>query len=1264
MLCLLTGCSATADPTLPPVGGRLFTLLPSSYTGVRFENRLTDTRELNVFTYRNYYNGGGVALGDLTGDGLPEIVLTSNLGGTRLYLNEGKFRFRDVTEQAGLKSKGWTTGVTLADVNGDGRLDIYVCHAGLGDSRLRANELYINQGLNADGVPTFVEQAAAYGVADSGYSTQAVFFDYDRDGDLDLFVINNSPRPVASFPLKNTRNERDPLGGARLYRNDGGHFVDVSAAAGIFGSEIGLGLGVVVSDVNRDGWPDIYVANDFFERDYLYINQGDGTFAERLEQEMPYISLSSMGLDIADVNNDGWPDIYVADMLPDDEHRLKTTSSFESWDRLQTEVRNGFYFQFTRNMLHLNNGNGTFSDIGQMAGVARTDWSWSVLMADLDLDGYKDIYVTTGLAKDVTSQDYIAFLANRETMVEATSGGRVDYRRLIDAMTSTKLPNYAFHNRGDLTFSNESAVWGLDTLSFSSGAAYGDLDGDGALDLVVNNVDQEAFVYRNNARTLTQNRFLQVQLDGTGANRFAIGAKVTLWSGGREFYQEEEPTRGFQSSVDYVLTFGVGQRDTLDSVKVEWPGRQGPVSLLTKVATNQRLTVRQSEAVVPRAPSPQPLTPLFTDVTEAIALPYVHRENEFVDFDREPLIPKLLSTEGPMLAVADVNGDGLDDMFIGGAKGQAGKLLIQQPNGRFASTNEKLFEQDRLSEDLGAVFFDADGDGHPDLYVVSGGSEFSSSRDPALQDRLYLNDGHGRFRKATGSVPPEDVSGSRVVAADYDGDGDVDLFVGGRVVPWHYGADPRSMLLQNDGHGRFTDVTRRLAPELERVGMVTDAVWRDVDGDGRVDLVVVGEWMPITIFHNAGGGKLVRLKTPGLEHSEGWWNRIVAGDFTGKGGGHVDFIVGNLGLNTRLHASEAEPVTMHVKDFDGNGVSDQIVSVYNHGTSYPIALRDELLTALPYLRPRYPRHEDYARQTVTDIFSPADLAGATVKQAHTFATALVRNNGDGSFTLVALPREAQLAPVYGILAQDVDGDGRPDLLLAGNFDGVQPEIGRMSASYGLVLRGDGTGRFTPVPPAQSGFAVPGQARDIQRVRTRRGDLYVVTRNNDRPLVFRSLRAPTSLATGSPGLDDDDAVRAAHAVQRRTSGILHDLDVDDVVRIDRSEAGPRFELHRHVVDQKQGLAARHERAGSANADGNAAAVGSRHEHAGKMVHQQLFERAAGHPLDLFFGQDRSRSRARRSARVGSALGRGVRGEAGDNAADEQTGDSLGIGRAHR
>jgi hypothetical protein len=1124
LACLLAGtggvpaCSGAgggARGAPPAADGRLFTLLPSRYTGVRFENRLTPTRDINVFTYRNYYNGGGVALGDLTGDGLPEIVLTANEGGARLYLNEGHFHFRDVTEQAGLHSRGWTTGVTLADVNGDGRLDIYVCHAGKVEGKLRANELYINQGLNAQGVPTFVERAAAYGIADEGYSTQAAFFDYDRDGLLDLYVVNNSPRAVSSFGPSDTRNVRDSLGGDRLYHHVGDRFEDVSATAGIYGGEIGLGLGVVASDLNRDGWPDLYVSNDFFEHDYLYLNNRNGTFTEALEREMPSTSLASMGLDVADIDNDGWPDVYVNDMLPDDEYRLKTTTFFESWDSHQAGLQRGFGNQFTRNMLHRNNGNGTFSDIGQLAGVARTDWSWSALIADFDLDGRKDVYVTNGIARDVTDQDYLAYLAKDETMRAATRGRRVDFLGLVKVMHSTKLANYAFRNHGNFTFSNERAGWGLDTPSFSNGAAYGDLDGDGALDLVVNNVDAEAFVYRNNARTLLHNRYLQVRLAGDGPNRFGVGAKVTLRArDGKDeqtLYQEETPSRGFQSSVDYVLTFGLGTADTVDTLTVEWP--DGRVSTRRAVVADQRVTVSQSEARRSTSPSPERGPAIVADVTDQVALPYVHRENTFVDFDREPLIPKMVSTEGPTIAVGDVNGDGLDDMFIGGAKEQPGALLIQRADGRFTRSDDAVFRTDSVSEDVGAVFFDADGDGDPDLYVVSGGSEFSDLS-PALQDRLYLNDGRGHFHKATGSLPALYLSGSRVVAADYEGDGDLDLFVGGRVVPWRYGFDPRSVLLQNDGHGRFTDVTDQLAPELARVGMVTDATWTDVDGDGRLDLVVVGEWMPITIFHNAGGGKLVRQATPGLNHSQGWWNRIVAADLTGDG--RVDLLVGNLGLNSRFQASAAQPATMYVKDFNGDGRVEQIVSIFHDSASYPIAMRDELLGAIPALRVRYLRYADYARQTATDIFPAAELSGAVLKQASTFATALARNNGDGSFTLVPLPVQAQLAPVYGILAADVDGDGKPDLLLAGNFDGFQPEIGPMSASYGLFLRGDGAGAFTPVDAAHSGFFVPGQTRDIARVRTRRGVLYVVARNNDRPLVFRASPRGRALAAGGAG----------------------------------------------------------------------------------------------------------------------------------------------------
>jgi enediyne biosynthesis protein E4 len=818
------------------------------------------------------------------------------------------------------------------------------------------------------------------------------------------------------------------------------------------------------------------------------------------------------------VDNDGWPDVYTTDMLPEDEYRLRTTSAFEGWDIYRAKVRLGYHHQLMRNMLQRNNGDGTFSDVGQMAGVARTDWSWSALIADLDLDGRKDIYVTNGLARDATSQDFIAYQANEQNRARqaarGTAGAGTDYLALTRAMPSTPVPNYAFRNEGGLAFTSQAGAWGLDAPSFSNGAAYGDLDGDGAPDLVVNNVNGEAFVYRNNARALRkENHYLQVRLEGEGANRFGVGARVTLRAGGATLMQEQFPTRGFQSSVDPVLTFGLGPHDRVDSLTVEWP--DGRVAVATRLAADRRLTLRHADARAGGPPGPaRPFLPpphgggeLLVAV-DSTAFDVAHRENDFVDFDRERLIPRLLSTEGPAVAVGDVDGDGLDDVFIGGAKDRPGRLMLQRPDGRFAPGDSMVFEPDAASEDVGAAFFDANGDGHADLYVVSGGSDVPE-QSPPLQDRLYLNDGRGHFRKAAGRLPAEHENGSRVVAADYDGDGDVDLFVGGRAVPGRYGVTPRSLLLRNDGRGHFTDVTDGLAPGLARAGLVTDAVWQDVDDDRRPDLVLVGEWMPITVFRNAGGGRLARRDVPGLTGSEGWWNRIVAGDFTGDG--KIDFVVGNLGLNTRLHASAAEPMVMYVKDFNGNGHAEPVVTLADRTGRWPLPLRDDMIRAFPPLKARYMTYTSYARATVDSLFPQDERAGAIVRTANTLATTLVRNDGSGRFTLVPLPREAQLAPVYGILADDVDGDGRTDLLLGGNFDGFKPEIGRAAASYGLVLRGDPSRcraqdtlcvPFTPVRAAESGFFVPGQVRDIRRVRAHAGTLYLAARNDERALLFR------------------------------------------------------------------------------------------------------------------------------------------------------------------
>ncbi len=1091
----LIGCGQAGDQRQT-----LFTSLPPPESGIEFANSLTDTEEFNVFTYRNYFNGGGVGIGDVNGDGLADVYLTANQLPNRLFLNLGRMRFRDVTEQAGVKGIGaWSTGVSLADVNGDGLLDIYICNAGNIEGDDKANELYINQGPGPDGVPRFVERAREFGIADEGYSTHAAFFDYDLDGDLDVYILNNSFRPAGSFGLRNIRHIRDEKGGDKLYRNDDGSFVDVSVEAGIYGSEIGFGLGVTVGDVNADGWLDIYVSNDFFERDYLYVNSGDGTFRESLVDRMRHISLSSMGADMADINNDGFPEIYVTDMLPEDDRRLKTTTIYRSWDVYQAQLRNDYSHQYMRNMLHLNDGGERFAEIGQISGVSTTDWSWGALFADFDLDGFKDIFVSNGIYKDLTNQDFIDFLASDATLQMWIEAKDRSYLKLLAEIPSQPLRNYAFRNLGDLRFENAAAEWGLDTPSFSNGAAYGDLDNDGDLDLVVNNVNMPAFVYRNDADKIAPANYLQFVLNGRGMNRFAVGANVRVYVDGKTLFVEQVPQRGFQSSVDPVLTIGLGSATKVDSAVVRWP--DGAVMVLTGIELNQRIVLNQTAAGPGRrSSSVDRAKTVLQDVTRAVALPYRHSENEFVDFDRESLLLRMVSTEGPRIAAGDVNGDGRIDLFLGGAKDRPGTLLRQRSNGNFESVQQSLFDADRTSEDIGVAFFDADDDNDLDLYVVSGGSEYDTN-EPALQDRLYLNQGGGRFLKSNG-LPAMRESGSVVAAADYDGDGDQDLFVGARLVPGQYGFEPHSAILRNEGGGRFANVTNFTASDLERAGLVTDAVWTDYDGDGHTDLIVVGEWMPITVFRNTGDGRLSNAtERSGLARSHGLWNRIVADDLDADG--DVDLVAGNLGLNTKLRAWNDRPMTMYVSDFDRNGSVEQVLFYYTGDKSYPIALRSQLVRQLNFLKKKYVNYADFAEQTATDIFSPDLLATAEKREVYILETSVLENAGDGTFVRRALPYEAQLSPVYGIVSEDLDQDGIRDLLLAGNFFAVQPSVGRMDANHGVFLKGKGVLEYEAVSSSRSGFAVDGEVRDMTVIQhPNHGRLIVAARNNDSVQLFR------------------------------------------------------------------------------------------------------------------------------------------------------------------
>jgi len=1091
-----------------PHSPALFELLKPEATGVTFANTLPEKPDFNILNYLYYYNGAGVAVGDVDGDGLPDLYFTSNLGSNKLYRNKGNYQFEDITDRAGVAdSIGWKTGVTMADVNGDGKIDIYVSGADYLGLHGR-NVLYIN---NGDG--TFTDRTKQYGLDRVGYNTQALFFDYDGDGDLDMYLLDHSThtqRPQAQGSPKSPRTSD------RLLRNDGGHFTDVTDAAGLRDGIDGYGLGIVASDFNNDGCPDIYVANDFQGNDYLYINNCNGTFTESIAKETGHTSRFSMGVDAADFNNDGRTDIISLDMLPEREDILKTSANAETFNVYNLMLQAGYEPQYARNALQLNRGKGKFSEIGYLAGVFATDWSWAALFADLDNDGRKDLFVTNGIYRRPNDMDYISFVGNeavQATLHDTITRGNL---RLLQKMPQVPIANYAFQNEGDLRFRNMAEAWGLAQPGFSNGAAYVDLNNSGNLDLVVNNINAPASIYRSRAREINKNHYLTVQLRGSGANTAGIGAKVEITQKGEKQIVEQMPTRGFLSSVDPRLHFGLGPSNRIDSLTVIWPDHR--FQTLTNLEGDRILALSQTDAsgsdryrygnpIPPARPARgQPVAvPMFTDVTAKTSVDFKQEEDTFYDWNREPLMPHLLSTEGPRLAVADVDGDGLDDFYVGGAKWQSGKLFIQQGDGTFRASKQAAFAADSLSEDIGASFFDANGDGHPDLLVVSGGNEFWGEQDP-LRPRLYLNDGHGNFQRARDALPDIFENGSCVAVGDFDGDGHPDLFLGSRVVSRSYGLIPKSHLLRNDGSGHFTDVTLEKAPELSEAGMVSSATWIDYDHDGKLDLVVVGEWMPVRVFHNENGKLVDRTKQAGLSGTNGWWNSVQAVDL--RGNGRQDLVLGNLGLNSYLRATTKEPARLYINDFShsGGGNIEQILTFYKNGVSYPVAGRDELVKKIPSLLSKYPSYKSFGASRVEDIFPAADLKQAQVREAYTFASAVALNNGDGTFTLQPLPTEAQFAPIYASLAGDFDGDGKTDLLVGGNFYGVTPTLGRYDASYGLMLRGDGKGGFTPVDMEQSNLVIDGEVRDIKTLRGVNGQrLIVVARNNDKVMILRQGR---------------------------------------------------------------------------------------------------------------------------------------------------------------
>jgi hypothetical protein len=1074
--------------------------MPSAATGISFENNVPYTEEFNAYTYRNFYNGGGVALGDVNNDSLLDIMFAGNIEDNALYLNKGNWQFEEVAEEAGVNCKDvWCSGLSMVDLNGDGWLDIYVCKSGSPEGDRRYNELFINQGTDEKGIPQFTEHAKTCGLADLGLSTHAAFFDYDLDGDLDCYLLNNSIRTVGNYDLRPGQREiRDTLGGNKLYRNDGladdglPRFSDVSEEAGIYGSSIGFGLGVTIGDMDRDGWPDMYVSNDFFERDYLYLNNRDGSFREIFTSAFRESSLGAMGADMADLNGDGYPELFVTEMLPATEHRVKTKTQFEDWNKYQANLKNGYFKQFTRNSLQINIGGDSllFSEQSRLAGEHATDWSWGALMFDMNQDGKRDIFVANGIYKDLTDQDYVNFYANPRAIRGMIDRKEDVITQLMDAMPSEPVANAAFAQTEPLQFEDAATRWGLAQPGFSNGSAYGDLDNDGDLDLVCNNVNMASFAYRNETDKLNPERSaLQVIFKGPAQNRDGLGAKVTAWASGRAWHAEQHPMKGFESCVDPRLHIGLGKVSTLDSVLIRWPG--GKQSRYRKVPTNKPLTASYEDAVEHSQPTRRAPKQRFFDVTASTNINVKHSENEHNDFNRDRLLFRMRSTQGPALAVADFNGDGQQDVFFAGAKGQEGAILIQRNDQTFSQKKQPVFSSDKAAEDVDAAAFDADGDGDMDLYVCSGGYELPPSS-VSLLDRLYFNDGRGNFTRSEQTFIAKKVykSTACVAPADYDGDGDIDLFVGERLKPLAFGRPCDGYLLENDGRGIFAEKSPKA---LQQLGLITDACWTDMDADGDPDLVVVGEYMPVCVFENKQGN--FQAKDAGLAGSNGWWNTVSAADLDGDG--QEELLLGNHGLNSRFRANEKEPICLYVNDFDKNGSLDQVLCMYQDGQSLPMNLRHDMVMHMPKLKKKYLKFEEYAGKRISDIFSPEEMQGADTLVASELRSCVAWNEG-GSFELRPVPRSAQLAPVYAMLPSDVNGDGYMDLIIGGNLREAKPETGIYDASWGTVLLNARAKKWSTMPNRASGLFLNGAVRSIQKLDNNR---LIVARNNDSVVVL-------------------------------------------------------------------------------------------------------------------------------------------------------------------